>query len=71
MRATPFLLAAKGGDTEMMRLLARHGADVKASNGLGTTAIMAAALRDLMRARGMKADLEEDPNRYKFGVTAQ
>lgn len=41
--ATAFLIAAKGGDTQMMRLLAAKGADVKAVNKNGTTAIMAAA----------------------------
>ena len=41
--ATPFLVAAKGGDTQMMRLLAANGADVHAVNAHGTTALMAAA----------------------------
>ncbi len=41
--ATPFLLAAKGGDTKMMRLLALYGADVKATDGRGNNAFMLAA----------------------------
>ena len=41
--ATPFLLAAKGSDAQMMRLLAAHGADPLAVNEKGTTAVMAAA----------------------------
>ena len=41
--ATAFLLAAKGADFDMMRLLAANGADVTASNDNGTNAIMAAA----------------------------
>jgi homoserine dehydrogenase len=39
--------------------------------GHGWRPTAAAALRDLMRARGMEADLEEDPNLYTFGVTAR
>jgi uncharacterized protein len=42
-RATAFLVAAKGGDAQMMLLLAAHGADVSAVNANGTNAIMAAA----------------------------
>ena len=43
LNATPFLLAAKGGDVQMMSLLAANGADVTATNANGTNAIMAAA----------------------------
>ena len=43
LNATPFLLAAKGGDVPMMQVLADHGADVRAVNANGTTALMAAA----------------------------
>ena len=41
--ATPFLMAAKGGDVPMMQVLADRGADVRAVNVNGTSAIMAAA----------------------------
>ena len=41
--ATPFLVAAKGGDAQMMQLLADNGADPLAVNAKGTTAVMAAA----------------------------
>ena len=41
--ATPFLLAAKGGDARMMQLLADHGADPLAVDANGTTAVMLAA----------------------------
>ena len=40
--ATPLLVAAKGADAAMMRLLAEHGADVSLANARGTTPIMAA-----------------------------
>ena len=40
---TPFLMAAKGGDTKMMRLLAEYGADVKATDNGGANALMLAA----------------------------
>jgi hypothetical protein len=40
---TAFLIAAKGGDTQMMRLLAANGADVKATNSSGANAFMLAA----------------------------
>jgi ankyrin repeat protein len=43
LNATPFLLAAKGGDVPMMQVLAEHGADLRAVNANGTNAIMAAA----------------------------
>ena len=43
VNATPFLLAAKGADTQMMLLLASHGADVTAANVLRTSPLMAAA----------------------------
>ena len=41
--ATPMLVAAKGADAEMMRLLAGHGADAALANERGTTPIMAAS----------------------------
>ena len=41
--ATPFLVAAKGGDARMMQLLADHGADPLAVDANGTTAVMLAA----------------------------
>ena len=41
--ATPILVAAKGADAAMMRLLADHGADSSLANERGTTPIMAAS----------------------------
>ena len=41
--ATPILVAAKGADAEMMRLLAEHGADISLANERGTTSVMAAS----------------------------
>ena len=41
--ATPILVAAKGADAAMMRLLAEYGADVTLANERGTTPIMAAS----------------------------
>ena len=41
--ATPLLLAAKGVDHELMRLLAANGADPFATNEKGTTVLMAVA----------------------------
>ena len=43
LSATPFLVAAKGGDAQMMQLLADAGADPLAVNDNGTSALMAAA----------------------------
>ncbi|MBM3777502.1 MAG: hypothetical protein FJW23_04575 [Acidimicrobiia bacterium] len=45
--ATAFLIAAKGADAPMMRLLAAAGADAGIANEDGTTALMAAAGVDL------------------------
>ncbi|MCM3881210.1 MAG: ankyrin repeat domain-containing protein [Vicinamibacterales bacterium] len=41
--ATPFFMAARGGDTELMRLLVELGADPLLPNEDGTTALMVAA----------------------------
>lgn len=41
--ATPFLMAARGGDTELMRLLVELGADPLLPNQDGTTPLMVAA----------------------------
>jgi ankyrin repeat protein len=41
--ATPFFMAARGGDTELMRLLVELGADPRMPNADGTTPLMAAA----------------------------
>lgn len=41
--ATPLLMAAKGADAEMMRILAAAGADATLTNTMGTTPLMAAA----------------------------
>lgn len=41
--ATPFVLAAKAADVDMMKLLLEHGADPKITANDGTSALMAAA----------------------------
>ena len=41
--ATPFFLAARGGDAELMRLLASLGADPNLTNSEGTTPLIASA----------------------------
>jgi ankyrin repeat protein len=41
--ATPFFLAALGGDAEMLRVLAKHGADHRLNAKGNTTTLMAAA----------------------------
>ena len=41
--ATPILVAAKGADAAMMRLLAEYGADASLANERGTTPLMAAS----------------------------
>jgi uncharacterized protein len=41
--ATPLLLAAKGSDTEMIKFLVAHGADVTATTKNGTNALMLVA----------------------------
>jgi ankyrin repeat protein len=41
--ATPFFMAARGGDTELMRLLVELGANPLLANEDGTTPLMAAA----------------------------
>ena len=46
--STPYLLAAKGGDPEMMQLFAGRGADAFVKNAKGTTALMAAAGLDML-----------------------
>jgi uncharacterized protein len=45
--ATPYLVAAKGADAALMRLLAENGADTKLANDAGTTPLMAATGVDL------------------------
>jgi ankyrin repeat protein len=46
--ATPLLLAAKGADAAMMRLLASRGADPQLTNADGVTILMAAAGVDMV-----------------------
>ena len=46
--ATPLLLAAKGADVEMIRLLAANGADHRLANVQNTTPLMAAAGVDML-----------------------
>lgn len=43
IEATPFLLAAKSADVDLMRLLVKHGADPLRANVDGTTPLMVAA----------------------------
>ncbi len=84
--SSPLHGAVHRDNPELVRFLVEAGATLDAKNGKGFTPLelavngvginngtrptAAATLRDLMRARGMKADLEEDPDRYRFGVTA-
>jgi ankyrin repeat protein len=44
--STPFYLAARNGDVEMMRILAQNGADTKKTTKYGVTPLMAAACLD-------------------------
>jgi uncharacterized protein len=57
--ATPLLMAAKGVDVELLRLLLAHGADPLAPNAAGTTPLMAAAGVD-MAYQGEDSGTNED-----------
>ena len=57
--ATPFFLAARTADAEMMRLLAQLGADPKIPNDEGSTPLMAAAGLGT-RSPGEDAGTEEE-----------
>jgi ankyrin repeat protein len=49
--ATPFLLAAKGVDVELMGLLLAHGADPSIPNAINTTPLLVAAGVELSAQR--------------------
>ena len=57
--ATPFLLAARGVDHEMMRLLVANGADPNVRTPLETTALMWAAGVDISRAGPINGTMED------------
>src|SRR4029077_20691852 len=57
--ATPYLMAARTGDAELMRLLAQLGADTKMPNADGTTPLMVAAGVGT-RSRGEDPGTEKD-----------
>ena len=54
--ATPFLIAARGVDPQMMHLLATNGADPDATTPLGTTALMWAAGVDINASNRRSAE---------------
>jgi ankyrin repeat protein len=60
--ATPFLMAAKGADHQMMRLLAASGADVTAVNARRTNAIALAAGVEMTNPN---EDSGTDPDSYQ------
>ncbi len=60
---TPMLLAAKGADAELMRLLAANGADPLLTNESGTTVLMAAAGIEMSTGTN-----EEAAAAVKFGL---
>jgi ankyrin repeat protein len=80
--ATPFFVAARAGDVELMRLFVDAGADPHAPNGQGTTPLMVAAgvgargyhpvrERDAFEAVKLCMDLGSDVNAVDtFGETA-
>jgi ankyrin repeat protein len=84
MGATPFLLAAKNADAELMRLLAKLGADPLIPNADGATPLIAAAglgtrspgedagtESEVVEALQVALDLGNDPNAVdKNGETA-
>ena len=59
LRATPYFIAAKGGDHDMMRLLLANGADPTVGNHINTSPLMAAAGVEI-RAPGEETGRPED-----------
>jgi ankyrin repeat protein len=58
--ATPFWLAAKNVNVEIMRMLAEHGANVALANAEGTTPLMAAAgLTQVQGPRARRGDVSQ------------
>ena len=66
--ATPFLLAAKGADLEMMRFLVAEGADVSAVNANGTNALMLGAGVELFNQNEDGGTNEEALEVTKFAL---
>jgi ankyrin repeat protein len=65
--ATPFLLAAKYADIDMMRFLAAHGADIKVAAKDGSTPLIAAAGAD-QRANAFGGAASEDESHSREAV---
>jgi hypothetical protein len=68
-QVTPLLLAAKGADTEMMKLLAAHGADPLLTNATGTTPLMAAAGVEMFNPNEDSGTNEEAFEAVEFALT--
>jgi uncharacterized protein len=66
--STPYLVAAKGADATMMRLLVANGADAFVSNVTGTTALMATAGVDMFAPDEDGGTLEEGVAALKIAV---
>ena len=64
--ATPLLLAAKGADLEMMRLLAASGADHRLANVQNTTPLLAAAGVDMVYVNEDSGTNEDAVGAVKF-----
>lgn len=66
---TPFLLAAKGADLEMLKVLAASGADPHLANASGTTPLMAASGVEMFNPNEDSGTNEEAVEAVKFILT--
>jgi len=70
MQATPLLMAAKGADAEMMRLLLARGADPTLTNASGTTPLMAASGVEMFNPNEDSGTNEEALECVKIAIAA-
>lgn len=66
---TPFLLAAKGADLDMLKVLAASGADPHLANASGTTPLMAASGVEMFNPNEDSGTNEEAVEAVKFILT--